>query len=892
MHFAGIDAKHDSLPFSSIEVEPDCTSVKFLLQGKEWQFGPDGELFELRELEEDEEWEYASSVDSVSDDEDEDEDDNDGSDGDYNEEGAVVDDGDDDSAESSDNDDDQEEVDSDQGNEDGSETSNTPQRRVTVEGNALWLEEEDGRRKRVSSSVRDEGEFDEKNIFLSPDENFAVVWQYTPEQEHIVHFVESTPKDQLQPKLHSNQYLKPGDKVRIDRPRLYNLDTRREVPTRDSLFSNPFELRNIGWSEDGDEYRFIYNERGHQNLSVLGMDTQGRVRVLVSEVSPTFIDYSTKMYWKVVDGSEELIWASERDGFNHLYLFDMATGTMKNQITCGLWNVAKVDRVDFETRRIWFKGYGLIRDQDPYYAHLARVNFDGSNLRVLTSGDGTHRWKWSPDERYFVDIWSRVDVPPQVLLRDADTGHQILFLEGVPPQDLQLGPWNPPQRFAAYGRDGQTLIYGVIILPPHFDERRSYPVLESIYAGPTGFDTPKAFTLLEAEREWAALGFVVVVIDGMGTNWRSKAFHDVCFKNLADGGFPDRIAWMRAAARARPWMDLSRVGIFGGSAGGQNAAAAVLHHGDFYKAAAADCGCHDNRMDKIWWNEQWMGYPVDESYAQSSNATHAGKLQGPLMLLVGEVDSNVDPASTMQLAAALNEADKEYELSCNHNEITNVLSLRARIQLVNRVCKDWTFDTGVAPSLAFNSIYYGWNETCAKDPNGQYCNDMIDKFTLVEKAEDMPKDEMCSYCWTSRLQMMQASPLSAYVVDSIFKHDLEVVNARCGLNLPTDPQPPPEKPPSNPSYCLSNSYYTTAAGDNCTSIALAHGVSSADLLNGNREVTPIANCTTVPVGVKLCLPLGCKTYTIKDKDTCDSIGYDNSIAPETLMQAPARILVP
>jgi dipeptidyl aminopeptidase/acylaminoacyl peptidase len=159
----------------------------------------------------------------------------------------------------------------------------------------------------------------------------------------------------------------------------------------------------------------------------------------------------------------------------------------------------------------------------------------------------------------------------------------------------------------------------------------------------------------------AELGFIVVSIDGMGTNWRGKAFHDVCWKNLADGGFPDRIAWIKAAAATRPWMDLSRVGIFGGSAGGQNAAAALLHHGDFYKVAVADCGCHDNRMDKIWWNEAWMGWPVDESYERSSNATHAAKLTGKLLLIVGEMDTNVDPASTTQLVAALQKANKDFE---------------------------------------------------------------------------------------------------------------------------------------------------------------------------------------------------------------------------------------
>ena len=160
----------------------------------------------------------------------------------------------------------------------------------------------------------------------------------------------------------------------------------------------------------------------------------------------------------------------------------------------------------------------------------------------------------------------------------------------------------------------------------------------------------------------AELGFIVVRADGMGTNWRGKAFQDVAWKNLQDAGFPDRIAWMRAAAATRPWMDLSRVGIYGGSAGGQSAMRALLDHHDFYRAAFADCGCHDNRMDKIWWNEQWLGWPVDDSYVRASNVVDAPKLQGALMLCVGGVDSNVDPSSTMQVVNALEKADKDFEL--------------------------------------------------------------------------------------------------------------------------------------------------------------------------------------------------------------------------------------
>jgi dipeptidyl-peptidase-4 len=214
----------------------------------------------------------------------------------------------------------------------------------------------------------------------------------------------------------------------------------------------------------------------------------------------------------------------------------------------------------------------------------------------------------------------------------------------------------------AKGRDGETDIYGVIFRPANFDQDKRYPVIEQIYAGPQDSFVPKNFHSLYPHQELAELGFIVVQIDGMGTSNRAKKFHDVCWKNLADAGLPDRILWIRAAAKKYPCMDITRVGIYGGSAGGQSAAAAVMTHGDFYKAAVADCGCHDNRMDKIWWNEQWMGWPVGPEYRANSNVTLARGLKGKLLLIVAEMDTNVDPASTMQVVDALIRADKDFEL--------------------------------------------------------------------------------------------------------------------------------------------------------------------------------------------------------------------------------------
>jgi dipeptidyl aminopeptidase/acylaminoacyl peptidase len=404
----------------------------------------------------------------------------------------------------------------------------------------------------------------------------------------------------------------------------------------------------------------LYNRRGHQQVTLYGIDAHtGAVRTVVDERSDTFVDYSQKTWLRWLDATGELLWSSERDGWNHLYRVDVKSGALA-QVTRGPWVVRRVEHVDEAARQVWFCAYGIRPGEDPYHAHLARIGFCGEGLTLLTEADGTHEWDLAPDRSCFVARWSRVDQPTVTELRSAD-GALVCQLGRDDATALYEAGFRPPQRFVAKGRDGTTDIHGILIRPSNFDPERSYPVIESIYAGPHDHHVPKAFGLGLRQRALAELGFVVVQIDGMGTNWRRKGFHDVCWRNLKDSGFPDRIAWLRAAADAFLELDLSRVGIFGGSAGGQSALGALLHHGEFYKAAAADCGCHDNRMDKIWWNEAWMGWPVGDWYADSSNVTHAHRLAGNLLLTVGELDRNVDPASTLQVVNALIRAGKDFE---------------------------------------------------------------------------------------------------------------------------------------------------------------------------------------------------------------------------------------
>ncbi|HEY3411927.1 MAG TPA: DPP IV N-terminal domain-containing protein [Armatimonadota bacterium] len=500
-------------------------------------------------------------------------------------------------------------------------------------------------------------------VYWSPDSRRLVALKTVAAQKHPVYFVESSPSDRLEPRLHENDYLKPGDVIAHPRPHLFDVAAGKEIPVKDDLFPNPWEISEMRWDPSGRRFTFLYNQRGHQLMRLIAVDANsGRAATVIDERAKTFIDWTNKVYLHHVDGAQQAIWMSERDGWNHLYLYDTAKGSVIGRITKGSWVVRDVVRVDDAARRIWFHAGGIVPSQDPYYVHLCRVNFDGTGLVTLTEGDGNHNAVFSPDNEYLIDTYSRVDLPPVSVLRRAEDGVKVLDLERGDASALLSTGWKYPIRFAAPGRDGETPIYGILTLPSNFNPRRKYPVLEEIYAGPQGSFVPKQFNASASSRTLAELGFVVVQIDGMGTNNRSKAFQDVCWKNLADAGFPDRIAWMKAAAKQYPWLDLTRVGLYGTSAGGQSALGGLLLHGDFYKAGVADCGCHDNRMDKIWWNEQWMGWPVGPEYAANSNVNLAPRLTGKLLLMVGEMDTNVDPASTMQVVNALIKADKDFEL--------------------------------------------------------------------------------------------------------------------------------------------------------------------------------------------------------------------------------------
>lgn len=530
------------------------------------------------------------------------------------------------------------------------------------EGN-LWIEDKTSNKKTKLSNDGSPSEYYLPEIYWSPDSKKIVSCKYRPGGDRQLHLISSSPKDQLQPKMEQFSYAKPGDALPIRQPVAFIVDEGKVIHFNVPDAAMQYDLKHIKWDERSNYFTFDFNKRGHQQYIVYAADlgTQ-KLRHIVNEESDTFIYYNALYkYW--FKESNELLWISERDGWRHLYLIDTATGKVKKQLTKGNWIVKSVVNVDEENKTLIFKGCGMNEGEDPYLEKYYSLNMNSGKIVSLTPENANHRITFTSDYQYMFDVFSRVDIPPKVVIRSLQKKGEITFKPKMQPdisKALASG-WKMPQVFSAKGRDDKTDIWGVIIRPTDFDPNKKYPVIEYIYAGPHDSFVPKSFSINHQMSALAELGFITVMIDGMGTFNRSKAFHDVCWKNLKDAGFPDRIKWIKAAAAEHSELDLDKVGIYGTSAGGQSSMGALLFHPEFYKVAVSSCGCHDNRMDKIWWNEQWMGYPIGQEYIDCSNTENAHLLEGDLMLILGELDNNVDPASTLQVVDKLIEHNKEFE---------------------------------------------------------------------------------------------------------------------------------------------------------------------------------------------------------------------------------------
>ena len=516
----------------------------------------------------------------------------------------------------------------------------------------------------------------------SPDSRtiFAMK-QYEVDTRQIL-LAESRPTNQTQPNYRWIDYAKPGDALAQNIPVLFNVETKQQIPFDASSFNNQYSLYFSAWSPDSKYAIFHYNQRGHQVYQIVAINTEtGEYRALVDEQSNTFIYYND-IVTRYLDGGNTLLFTSERDNWRHLYTVDIATGNVK-QITKGDWNVREILHLDEEQGIILCYANGLKakeergnvapgtvsaagkkgkpQGEDPYNKHLIKVEIATGKVTDLTPENGHHTVYFNGNYSYFVDNYSRPDMAPVAVLKESGSGKVVLPLQTAKLDRLLETGYTLPEVFVAKGRDGKTDIWGTIHRPSNYDPSKKYPVIEYIYAGPHDSFVDKNFVIRNRFDRLKEMGFIVVYIDGMGTDNRSKEFQDVCWRNLKDAGFPDRILWMKAAASVYPEMDIDKVGIYGYSAGGQSAMGALLFYPEFYKVAVALCGCHDNRMDKIWWNEQWMGYPIGPWYGESSNVDNAHKLQGDLLLINGELDDNVDPASTLQVVSELVKHNKQFE---------------------------------------------------------------------------------------------------------------------------------------------------------------------------------------------------------------------------------------
>ena len=566
-----------------------------------------------------------------------------------------------------------------------------------VRNDNLWVAKPDGTEARALTHDGTLSNYFSSYIYWSPDSRYVAACKIRPVEKRFVYYVESSPSDQLQPILHKQEYAKPGDELIQKVPYIVEVATGRVMKADESLIHNQYSLSGPEWREDSKGIRFEYNQRGHKLYRIYEMSAEtGQMLTLVEEAFKTYVRYSN-YYRHNIDGDNKILWLSERDGYPHLYLFDATSAqggkpqSRKRakpltfaphttwcgaghetgiQLTKGKWCVRKVLNINEEQGFVIFTGNGRNADEDPYHIHYYRINLDGTGLTDLTPEKGNHIATFNNDYTWLIDTYSTMEQAPITKIRpthqsipSSDKDGEGFILSTSDISELKALGWQQPEVFVALGRDGKTPMWGIIQRPSNFNPSHSYPIIEYIYSGPGDSYTPKSFMPnYYYATALAELGFIVVQLDAMTTSNRGKAFEEVCYKNLKDAGFLDRIAWIRAAAAKYPYMDINRVGIYGCSAGGQESTAAMLFHGDFYKCAYSACGCHDNRMDKIWWNEQWMGYPVDSSYAACSNVENAHRLQGPLMLVVGELDDNVDPASTMQVANALINANKDFEL--------------------------------------------------------------------------------------------------------------------------------------------------------------------------------------------------------------------------------------
>jgi dipeptidyl aminopeptidase/acylaminoacyl peptidase len=498
------------------------------------------------------------------------------------------------------------------------------------------------------------------------------------------------------PTLQAWPYPLPGDSVittiqrvviDVDNPKVIRFqmpaDQHRSTLCDDISCNGDFT--DVQWYLDGSHVAFVSSSRDHKQAKLRIADaTTGAVRDVMEETVPTQYESGNSMAnWRVLPASNELLWFSERDDWGNLYLYDLTTGTLKSQITKGPGNVTDLLRVDEKSRTLWYGCVGKTPARDPYFRDLCRIGMDGKRFAVLTPENGDHAVALSPSGKYFVDSYAQPNVPPVTVLRDAD-GKLIATLEKADISRLVASGWKAPTPITVKARDGKTDLYGLLYTPSTLDSTKKYPIINHIYPGPqTGSVGGRGFTPSRGDNQsLAELGFIVVEIDGMGTPWRTKSFHDAYYGHLGDNTLPDQVAGMKELGARYSFIDLDKVGIWGHSGGGFATAGAMFRYPDFFKVGIAESGNHDNRVYEDDWGERYQGLLVKQlggidNYTAEANQTYAKNLKGKLLLAHGTMDDNVPPVNTTLVTDALIKANKDFDLLMLPNQAHGFGSMSA-----------------------------------------------------------------------------------------------------------------------------------------------------------------------------------------------------------------------
>ncbi len=419
-------------------------------------------------------------------------------------------------------------------------------------------------------------------------------------------------------------------------------------------------------SDTPDKLYFGRQSRDLHKYDVCLADTAaGEVKVLIEEVLNTYIEVQPL---RLVNGGKEMLWWSERDGWGHYYLYD-GDGKLKNQITSGEYVTQGIVGVDEKLGLLYFSACGREANEDPYYQHLYRVNFDGTGLKLLNPGDASHSADMNDSSKYIIDNFSRVDTAPKSQLCDT-MGNLLLDLETTDVSALVEAGFKFPEVFKVKADDGITDLYGVMYKPFDFDPKLKYPIILYVYPGPQTESVSKTLTPRNANVALAQFGFIIVEVGNRGGHpSRSKWYHNFGYGNLRDYGLADKKRAVEELVMKYPYIDMDKVGIYGHSGGGFMSTAAMLVYPDFFKVAVSSSGNHENNIYNRWWSEKHHGVKevVDKDgkvkfeYSIEKNSELAKNLKGHLMLVTGDMDNNVHPANTIRMANALIKANKRFD---------------------------------------------------------------------------------------------------------------------------------------------------------------------------------------------------------------------------------------